>query len=163
MAIEGDARAASIWDISTAESFKYSQDKKEGEFVPDIAFLLNKTPVLFIEVAFSQPLADISNKVKRMLKSLNGPGGEVLGVLVILIEEATHYRRPPLCHRPRDMTITQWEQACGHPSFLNNRLQPVTMFGHTWVKETSIQFHYFPGDWTIGADYGWVRFPFTWG
>jgi hypothetical protein len=152
-----------MWDISTGLTFKYSQQKKEGEFIPDIAFQIDKIPVLFIEVAFSQPLADLSNKVKRMLKSLNGPGGQVLGVLAILIEEATRYRRPPLSSRPRDLTITEWDEACWYPNFFNNRLQAVTMLGHTWVKETSIQFHYFPGAWESGDEYKWVRFPFTWG
>jgi hypothetical protein len=94
-----------------------------------------------------------------MLQSLNHAGRSPVGVLGILIDETTNYRRPSLLQQPDDYTLTQWMQEFQHLNFQDHRFPPIRKFSRTWLQETTVQFHYFHGGWMHGNRHPSVSFP----
>lgn len=104
-----------------------SDGKKASNFIPDFAFSEDtETPLLILEVAWSQDGDDARKKVEERMEALPS----LHGAIVIDFKKSAMYRRPD--HIPissgQYIDRTEWKK-----SLEDTEWGPFKMLGHTWV------------------------------
>jgi hypothetical protein len=134
------------WKLYSGKGAWYEDDLQGGMFIPDATFSVCGEPVLYVEVAFTQSLADVRAKVGRILHDVPD---SILGILVLDIAEVPKWSSPKTASVAADFVSQQdWRRLVAE-SRVVRPFGRIVINGHVWMENVRVNLCFFDRTWSI--------------